>query len=112
VRRIASNYLWHAGAFLRHPLVDLNAAGEALSVAVCPDPDRMPFTEFHAGVLVLGFPSDYRSAFERMKARSAEPLAELLLRERIPVRPGVAVVLSGLDYATMRLTPRARIRLL
>ena len=53
-----------------------------------------------------GFPADYRAAFVRLRE------AGLPLGEALPalVRPdGVAVVLSGLDYDTLRLTPRSAI---
>ena len=54
-------------------------------------------TEFYAGLLVPGFPSDCRAVFERLRAASAS------LSEQLPglVRSdGVLVVISGLDYDT------------
>ena len=61
-RRIASNWLWTPEGFLRRPLVTLDDGGRILDVRTCDAPDREPFTEFYAGVLVAGFPSDWRGA--------------------------------------------------
>lgn len=111
-RRIASNWLWRDGRLSRDPLVELSADGSLLSCVRCEAPDREPFTEFYAGVLVAGFPSDWRGAFEWLRARRERPLAELLEALPRPDAGGVWVLLSGLDYASMRLTDRSRIRLL
>lgn len=54
-RRIASNWLWTPAGFVRHPLVEADAGGRITSVATCADPDRLPATEFYAGILVPGF---------------------------------------------------------
>lgn len=70
-------------------------------------PDRLAATEFYAGLLVADFPADFRPAFERMRAEGGD-LAELL--PRMVVEGGVWVVISGLDYAALRLTPQSRIR--
>ena len=91
-RRIASNLLWTPQGLVRNPLVTLSAEGRLLRVESCPEPDRRP--------------ADYRAAFVRLRE------AGLPLGEALPalVRPdGVAVVLSGLDYDTLRLTPRSAI---
>ncbi len=107
-RRIASNLLWSsATGLVRHPLAELTAAGRLLTVVSCPEPDRLPATEFYAGLLVTGFPAEYRAAFEQLR-RDGRPLPE-----QLPdiVRPdGILVLFAGLDYATLRLTPQATIR--
>lgn len=108
VRRIASNRLWTPQGVVRWPLVTLSAGGRVLSVETCPDPDRRAGTEFYAGLLVFGFPSDYRRAFGdllRLDRSLAETLPGVVLPEG-----GIGVVLSGLDYASLRLTAASRIR--
>ena len=107
-RRIASNLLWSpATGLVRHPLAELSAAGRLLTVVSCPEPDRLAATEFYAGLLVAGFPAEYRAAFERLR-RDGRPLPELLPDI---VRPdGILVLFARLDYATLRLTPQATIR--
>lgn len=77
-RRIASNRLWTPAGVVCDPLVEVAPDGGILSVERCPDPDRLPFTEFHAGMLVPGFPADYRAAFAWLLARRENSLAELL----------------------------------
>ena len=76
-------------------------------VETCPCPDRLPETEFHAGLLVADFPPDFPEAFGRLRASSGDLLTEL---PHTVVPGGVWVVLSGLDYARMRLTAASRIR--
>ena len=61
-------------------------------------------------MLVPGFPADYRTAFERLSRDSATPLPELLAQTVTP--DGVLVVISGLDYESLRLTSRSQIRML
>lgn len=112
LRRIASNLLWRDGGLLRDPLVVLTPEGRIGAVTVCPAPDREPFVEFYAGLLVDGFPADYRAAFGRLRAAADRPLTETLVRIGCPAPGGVTVLLSGLDYASLRLTGRSRIRLL
>lgn len=107
-RRIASNLLWTPQGVVRSPLVTLSADGRVLTVAFCPDPDRLPATEFYAGLLILGFPEDYRAAFERLRDAD-KPLTEQLPRI-VTALGGVLVVLSGLDYESLRLTPQSQIR--
>ena len=50
---------------------------------------------------------DYRAAFDGMRA-AALPLSELL--PRIVTPGGALVVISGLDYDSLRLTPQSQIR--
>ena len=91
----------------------MDAAGPRLASA--PDtrggrpraPDRLAATEFYAGLLVPDFPADYRAAFDGMRA-AALPLSELL--PRIVTPGGALVVISGLDYDSLRLTPQSQIR--
>lgn len=106
-RRIAANLLWTPQGIVRNPLVMFSPEGRPLHIEQCADPDRLPATEFHAGLLVLDFPADYRAAFEALQAENA-PLNELLPR-CVPAEGGIAVVLSGLDYDRLRLTPQSRI---
>ena len=102
-RRIASNLLWTSGGIVRNPLLTLDSGGRVVAVETCPEPDRLAATEFYAGLLVPGFPSDCRTAFERL-CRDSAALAQT-------VTPGgVLVVISGLDYESLRLTPRSQIR--
>lgn len=107
-RRIASNLLWTPQGLVRSPLVTLAADGRVLSAVCCPDPDRRPATEFYAGLLIPGFPADYRAAFQRLRDADA-PLSELL-PGLVESDGGVLVVLSGLDYESLRLTPQSQIR--
>ena len=80
-----------------------------LSVESCPEPDRLAATEFYAGLLIPGFPADYRAAFDAMRDAAA-PLCELLPGAVMPDGVGVLVVISGLDYESLRLTPQSQIR--
>ena len=105
-RKIASNLLWTPQGVIRHPLVEVAPDGRVLSVASCSDPDRIPFVEFRAGLLVPGFPEDFRAAFRSLPAD--RPLSESLPALLAPGH-GVLVVISGLDYGSLRLTPAARI---
>ena len=106
-RRIASNLLWTSGGIVRNPLLTLDSGGRVVAVETCPEPDRLAATEFYAGLLVPGFPDDFRAAFERLCRISAAPLPELLAQT---VTSGGVVVISGLDYESLRLTPRSQIR--
>lgn len=107
-RRIASNLLWTPGGLVRSPLVTLGADGRVLTAACCPEPDRLPLTEFYAGLLIPGFPTDYRAAFERLRASAA--LLPDVLPGIVAADGGVLVVVSGLDYESLRLTPQSQIR--
>lgn len=107
-RRIASNLLWTPEGIVRDPLVVFDRDGVVRFVECCADPDRQPFAEFRAGLLVPGFPREWRAAFEGMQARAATPLPELLAA-LVSAREGIPVVLSGLDYDALRLLPGSRI---
>lgn len=97
---------------VRHPLVTLSPEGAVTDVTRCTEPDRTAGTEFYAGVLVPDFPADFRRVFARMQeeARCGGRTLPEQLAELVPAAAGVPVVISGIDYATMRLTARARIR--
>ena len=104
-RKIASNALLTAdGVLHRHPLMHLNEAGEVANITFCTEPDRQPFTEFCAGVVVLGLS---REAFEAVRHNLNAPITELLLpyMEQDATR---AALLTGLDYATMSFTAESR----
>lgn len=107
-RRIASNLLWTPQGLVRDPLLTLAADGRILSATRCTAPDRLAATEFYAGLLVPDFPADYRAAFARLCQHADTPLEELL-RRLVPASPGLLVVLSGLDYPSLRLTAQSRI---
>ncbi len=108
VRKIASNLLWSPEGLIRNPLVTLSDTGTVLRIEVCDSPDRQPTTEFYAGVLVMRFPEDVGTIFGRLLAsRPLRPLPELLAA--LPTGSAI-VVISGLDYPTLRLTPQATIR--
>lgn len=116
-RRIASNWLWTGNGFARRPLIALDATGRLAALDTCAEPDREPLTEFYAGVVVGGFPADWRTAFARLMQERRRPLAELLAEMEIPSpgqgpEEGIWVVLSGLEYDPPRLSAQAAIRLL
>lgn len=105
-RRIASNLLWTPQGLVRRPLVTFYGDGTYL-VETCVAPDCLPATEFYAGMLVADFPADYRRAFERLRAAEDDLSATL---PQTVVEGGIWVVLSGLDYAALRLTPQSRLQ--
>lgn len=107
-RKTASNLLWTSEGVVRNPLVEWNAAGHVVSLRTCDAPDREPFTEFLAGLLVFDFPCDIRATLDYMQCNADIPLPELLSR-LCPAERGVAVVISGIDYETMCLTADTRI---
>ena len=128
-RRIASNLLWTPQGLVRHPLLTLGADGRVLSAESCPDPDRLAATRTLIASLVMravrsGMPAyvlagddaegdaprtllDILASLDGMRA-AALPLSELL--PRIVTPGGALVVISGLDYDSLRLTPQSQIR--
>lgn len=108
LRRIASNLLWTPQGVIRSPLVTLGPDGRVAAVERCAEPDRLASTEFYAGMLIPDFPAAFRETFERLRA-DERPLPEALAGY-VPAPGGIVAVVSGLDYATLRLTPRSRIR--
>lgn len=107
-RKIASNLLWTPQGWVRHPLVGLADNGSVRFVASCPEPDRLAFVEFRAGVLVPDFPADFRAVFEQFRVAPARSLGEWLPAVVTPGR-GVLVLISGLDYGTLQITEHSRI---
>lgn len=106
-RRIAaSRLLTPAGEVVRNPLVEVAPDGGIRLLGQWVDADREPFTEFLAGLLVPGFPSDYRAAFAAVAADRTTPLDRLLPR----AAQGCTVLLSGIDYERLLLTERTAIR--
>jgi len=53
-RRIATHYLLTKEGWLRNPLVEVAPDGTILRVTTTEHPDREPFTEFYAGLLLPG----------------------------------------------------------
>lgn len=108
MRKIASNLLLDRGGLHRDPLVELDAEGLLTSVRLVPHPDCEPFTEFHAGVLVVGL-----EGFDpaQLQADHTTPLPELLAPYLRP-ESRRAVLLTGLDYDRLTATNRTRIHLL
>lgn len=93
---------------MRNPLITLSPEGRIQRIDTCGQIDRMACTEFYSGITVGGFPDDYRAEFRRMLGQSGTPLKELLAAFPDP-QAGVAVVISGVDYDTMRLGAGSRI---
>lgn len=87
-----------------HPLVTLDKQGEVVEVRCSEAPDREPFTEFYAGVLVLGLEEEQIPELPK----SREPLTKwlpALLTDRQTL-----YLLTGLDYPTLTPTPNTRIQ--
>lgn len=108
VRRIAAHLLWTPGGIVRHPVAEVGEHGDVRWIGSSADPDREPFTAFFAGLLVPDFPRDFRAVFARLQMQPDISLAEVLSAVVTP-GCGVPVVISGLDYETLRLTPHSRI---
>ena len=108
VRRIASNLLLDSRGLHRNPLVELDDGGGFVSVRCEPQPDREPFTEFYAGLLVVGL-----EGFDpaQLHADRTTPLPELLTPHLNPDNRRV-VLLTGLDYDRLTTTDRTRLHLL
>lgn len=53
-RRIASNWLLTDKGLVRNPVVEFDPEGTILHIRTAGHPDREPFTEFHAGILLPG----------------------------------------------------------
>ena len=100
--KIASNWLFtRDGEWLRYPLVERTDGG-AFCISLTDAPDRSPFTEFRAGVVVEGLP---REAFESVAHDYSTPLEELLPPLMVADDRSLAL-LSGLDYERHCLTPQ------
>lgn len=103
LRRIASNKFLTREGVLQHPLIELDDRGEVVRIVACAEPDREPYTEFYAGLLVMGL---QKEGIERVKI-SREPLHEWLPKEL--TEKGGLHLLTGLDYTTM--TPTEKIKI-
>ena len=88
-------------------MVELSDEGCVLAVGRCSTPDRESFTEFYAGVLVVGLSCE---AFAAVAHDHTTPLAKLL-PPLVDLAAERLVLLSGLDYTTMCLTEQTAIRL-
>ncbi len=104
MRKIASNLLFDGRRLLRAPLVELSDTGEVLRITQSDRPDNEPFTEFYAGLLVVGLDT---AALPQLLADRATPLPDLLPPYINPARGGLTL-LTGLDYTTLRLTAASR----
>lgn len=108
VRRVAAHLLWTPRGIVRHPLAEIAPDGRVRLVASCPEPDCLPFVEFRAGLLVPDFPADFQDAFARLQTQPEVSLAETLPAVVTP-GCGIPVIISGLNYNDLKLTPAARI---
>ena len=107
MRKIASNLLLDSEGLHRNPLVELSDAGMIHSITTTPHPDREPFTEFYAGVLVVGL----EGCNLRVLADQAEtPIEELLCPYLNPANRTLCLI-SGLNYERHTLTAKSRIHL-
>lgn len=104
LRRIASNKLLSREGITLHPLAELNDRGEVVRIVACPEPDREPYTEFYAGLLVIGLTE---AAIEQLQ-KSREPLTEWL--PAILTDQPLLHLVTGLDYMTLSPTPDLRIQ--
>lgn len=106
LRKIASNLLLDSEGLHRNPLIELSDAGELCAVTYTAHPDREPFTEFFAGVVVVGL-----EGFDpaRLHDDLSTPLPELL-RPYLRVGSRRVVLFTGLDYTHLRLTQASRLR--
>lgn len=86
------------------PLVTLNEQGLVVQVTNTSAPDREPFTEFYAGLLVVGL--NEMLAAEVMQ--STQPLTEWL-PSRLTDNSELWL-LSSLDFQTLRPTPQTHIQ--
>lgn len=93
---------------MHNPLVEFSAEGAFVCAREISGVDQVPHTEFYAGMLVVGFKEDYRTAFSEMMASADRSLEDLLPRYTSDTQ-GIAVVISGIDYERLALTDRAKI---
>lgn len=87
-----------------HPIVTLDEQGEVIEVCRSEAPDREPFTEFYAGLLVIGLREELIPGLQK----SREPLTKwlpALLTDRQTL-----YLITGLDYPTLTPTPNTRIQ--
>ena len=87
-----------------NPLVELDEAGRVVQVTFTAAPDREPFTEFYAGLLVVGLDNVHTEEL----LHCLQPLTEWL-----PSRltdSSELYLLTGLDFRTLCTTPQTRIQ--
>lgn len=104
MRKIASNKLINRHGLLLNPLVELDDRGLIVRVTTTARPDREPFTEFYAGLLVVGLDNVHTEEL----LRCLQPLTEWL-----PSRltdSSELYLLTGLDFKTLSPTPQTRIQ--
>ncbi len=95
---------------VRNPLVGFDSSGCAVEILSCDEPDRKPFTEFYAGLMVLDFPVRWRETFSAMMQRRDKPLEELLEEIVLPTSETTCtVIISGMEYSPLRLTAQSEI---
>lgn len=104
MRKIASNLLFDGHTLHRNPLVELSDEGEVLRITTVAHPDRQPFTEFYAGMLVVGVDP---AMLPQLLSDHTTPLLDLLPPTINPAR-GRLMLLTGLDYAQLRFTTESR----
>ena len=105
MRKIASNKLLNRdGLLLLNPLVELDEQGLIMQITTTCSPDCEPFTEFYAGLLVVGL--NKMLAAEVMQ--STQPLTEWL-PSRLTDNSELWL-LSSLDFQTLRPTPQTHIQ--
>ncbi len=99
MRRIASNKLLTREGILEHPLLEVDDTGCILSIRTTSDPDREPFTEFYAGLLVVGLNAELVERTKKDNASLLDTLPSLL-------HPNEGLYLvTGIDYRTLQPTP-------
>lgn len=104
LRKIASNKaLTHQGV-IDNPLVELDERGVVVRITRCETPDREPFTEHYAGLLVVGLDD----ALQKELLSRHDPLPDWL-PERLP-QQGELYLVTGLDYHSLCTTPHTTFR--
>ena len=78
MRKIASNKLLTREGLLEHPLLEVDDAGHILSIRTSADPDREPFTEFYAGLLIVGLDAELIERTKKDNAALLDTLTSLL----------------------------------
>ena len=103
MRKIASNKLLTCEGLLEHPLLEVDDVGHILSIRTSSDPDREPFTEFYAGLLIGGLDAELIERTKKDNASLLDTLPSLL-------HPNEGLYLvTGIDYRTLRPTPAMQI---
>lgn len=89
-----------------NPLIELDERGLVVRITRCESPDREPFTEHYAGLLVVGLDE----ALCKELPMRREPLTAWL-PDRLGSLPTLHLV-TGLDYPSLCPTPRTTLRLI